>query len=111
MRYLVLFLALLSFSPASFASYAYPETAKRSFVNDCMKQPLPQRFGQIDQRTRFAQCTCMFFFAQENIPYQDFMKIDQLARSGQIRAIPVRYLKLIEQGTTACARRFIMNQR
>ena len=85
----------------------YPERVKQEYVQDCMRQPIPFAID-IPKEGRYKHCLCTFHYIKQNMSYTEYQSFDQIVRSGQMQNVPANYIKIMEDGTTQCARRYLM---
>jgi hypothetical protein len=102
-----LWIVFLSSVPASAALNSYPERVKQQYVQECMSQPIPYAVD-IPKEGRYKHCLCTFYYIKQNMSYTEYQSFDQTVRSGQMQNVPANYIKIMEDGTTQCARRYLM---
>jgi hypothetical protein len=102
-----LWIVFLSSVPASAGLNSYPERVKQQYVQECMSQPIPYAVD-IPKEGRYKHCLCTFYYIKQNMSYTEYQSFDQTVRSGQMQNVPANYIKIMEDGTTQCARRYLM---
>ena len=102
-----LLVVFLSSVPAWANLNAYPERVKQQYVQECMSQPIPYAVD-IPKEGRYKHCLCTFYYIKQNMSYTEYQSFDQTVRSGQMQNVPANYIKIMEDGTTQCARRYLM---
>ena len=104
-----LFFGVLFMSVAGVATAQsqYPERVKQQYVNECMNQPIPFAVD-IPKAGRYKHCLCTFNYIKGQMSYTEYQSFEQTLQSQGPEAVPQSYMKIMEDGTTQCAKRYLM---
>jgi hypothetical protein len=110
MSFISFFAFLFMFSISAFAGNpAYPAGVREQHIRDCLNQPLPAIIeGKVNDRQKLANCTCMFNYMQEKVPYADYKTANDQANAGNIRDIDPKLMDHIQTATLACGQRYLL---